>query len=277
MTCENTPPVFPAEASTQLSAALDVIQRHLEPSLLAVHLYGSAVDGGLKPKSDLDLLVTVASRPDDAVRRALLLDLLDVSAPPVTSLTSTSEGNGLRSLEVTVIVYDDVVPWRYPPMREMQFGEWLRDDITSGIIEPARIDVDLTILLVKARQRSVALVGPPADEFFDPIPKSDFFRAMSDVLKLWNAPSDWAGDAAYIMLTLARIWFSAATGKIVPKNVAADWAAERLPADLRPVVLDARQVYLSFVEDPLDAYSDQVIAFVEYVKREAAKLLTPLI
>ncbi|WP_431627026.1 nucleotidyltransferase domain-containing protein, partial [Enterobacter hormaechei] len=28
-------------------------------TLLAVHLYGSAVDGGLKPHSDIDLLVTV--------------------------------------------------------------------------------------------------------------------------------------------------------------------------------------------------------------------------
>ena len=36
-----------------------VIERHLEPTLLAVHLYGSAVDGGLKPYSDIDLLVTV--------------------------------------------------------------------------------------------------------------------------------------------------------------------------------------------------------------------------
>ena len=39
-----------------------VIERHLEPTLLAVHLYGSAVDGGLKPHSDIDLLVTVTVR-----------------------------------------------------------------------------------------------------------------------------------------------------------------------------------------------------------------------
>jgi streptomycin 3"-adenylyltransferase len=38
-----------AEVSTQLSEVVGVIERHLEPTLLAVHLYGSAVDGGLKP------------------------------------------------------------------------------------------------------------------------------------------------------------------------------------------------------------------------------------
>ena len=48
-----------AEVSTQLSEVAGVIERHLEPTLLAVHLYGSAVDGGLKPHSDIDLLVTV--------------------------------------------------------------------------------------------------------------------------------------------------------------------------------------------------------------------------
>lgn len=35
------------EISNQLSEVLSVIERHLESTLLAVHLYGSAVDGGL--------------------------------------------------------------------------------------------------------------------------------------------------------------------------------------------------------------------------------------
>lgn len=72
----------PTDTSPQLSQTLDVIKRHLASTLLAVHLYGSALDGGLKPYSDIDLLVTVATRPDEAVRRALMLELLEVSAPP---------------------------------------------------------------------------------------------------------------------------------------------------------------------------------------------------
>ncbi len=32
------------------------------------------------------------------------------------------------------------------------------------------------------------------------------------------------------VLTLFRIWYSAITGKIAPKDVAADWAIKRLPA-----------------------------------------------
>ena len=60
-----------AEVSTQLSEVVGVIERHLEPTLLAVHLYGSAVDGGLKPHSDIDLLVTVTVRLDETTRREL--------------------------------------------------------------------------------------------------------------------------------------------------------------------------------------------------------------
>ena len=52
-----------AEVSTQLSRCGASSERHLdEPTLLAVHLYGSAVDGGLKPHSDIDLLVTVTRK-----------------------------------------------------------------------------------------------------------------------------------------------------------------------------------------------------------------------
>ena len=50
------------EADRRVSTRLSVNSwRHRapQPTLLAVHLYGSAVDGGLKPHSDIDLLVTV--------------------------------------------------------------------------------------------------------------------------------------------------------------------------------------------------------------------------
>ncbi len=69
-----------AEVSTQLSEVVGVIERHLEPTLLAVHFVGSAVDGGLKPHSDIDLLVTVTVRLDETTRRASINDLLETSA-----------------------------------------------------------------------------------------------------------------------------------------------------------------------------------------------------
>jgi streptomycin 3"-adenylyltransferase len=257
-----------AEVSTQLSEVVGVIERHLErPTLLAaVHLYGSAVDGGLKPHSDIDLLVTVTVRLDETTRRALINDLLETSASP-------GESEILRAVEVTIVVHDDIIPWRYPAKRELQFGEWQRNDILAGIFEPATIDIDLAILLTKAREHSVALVGPAAEELFDPVPEQDLFEALNETLTLWNSPPDWAGDERNVVLTLLpRIWYSAVTGKIAPKDVAADWAMERLPAQYQPVILEARQAYLG-QEDRLASRADQLEEFVHYVKGEITKVV----
>lgn len=259
-------PSIPTEISAQLSQAFDVIERHLGSSLVAVHLFGSALDGGLKPYSDIDLLVTLAARPHEAVRHGLLRDLLQVSAPPGQSRIR-------RALEVTIVVHDDIVPWRYPARRELQFGEWLRGDLLADIFEPAVVDADLAILLTKARQNSIALIGPSAADIFDPVPESDFSRVLADTLKLWNSPQDWANDERNVVLTLARIWYSAATGKIVPKDVAADWVMERLPVGLKPLLLEARQAYLGHEDDHLAARTDMLAKFVLSAKCEVNKLL----
>lgn len=260
--------IVPARELAQLCRARDVLERHLSSTLLAVHLYGSAVDGGLKPHSDLDLLVTVSMPMEEPVRRALLSDLLRVSAP-----LGARETAAMRPLEVTVVVHGDVVPWRYPPRRELQYGEWLREEIVAGVFGPAVVDADLTILLAKVRKSGIALLGPAAEELLDPVPERDFAKALTDVLGMWKTPSDWAGDERNVVLTLARIWYSAATGAIAPKDAAADWALKRLPDNLRAVLFEARQAYVGKTEDRLASRPQEVESFVHFAKDEAAKLL----
>jgi streptomycin 3"-adenylyltransferase len=258
---------IPVEVSAQLSRALNVFEHHLASTLLAVHLYGSAVDGGLKPYSDIDLLVTVATKPDETARLAMMRDLLNVSAPP-------GQSKDLRPLEVTVVVRNDVVPWRYPGRRELQFGEWLRKEILDGIAGSAVTDSDLAILLTQARQHSISLAGPLAAESFDPVPESDFVMALADTLRLWNKPSDWAGDERNVVLTLARVWYSAATGAIAPKDVAADWAIERLPEEHQSAMFEARQAYLGYGADRLASRGDRLAALIMLVKRHVTDLLS---
>jgi streptomycin 3"-adenylyltransferase len=146
-----------------------VLERHLGGTLLAIHLFSSALDGGLKPHSDIDLLVTVSTPLPAPLRRALMLDLLSVSAWPGTAPSR-------RALEVKLLVREHAVPWRYPPQRELQFGEWLREELQSGSIPPAASVPDIAILLSKARQRSLCLAGPPVSELFEPVPREDFAR-----------------------------------------------------------------------------------------------------
>ncbi|MCA8377413.1 DUF4111 domain-containing protein [Burkholderia cenocepacia] len=250
-----------------IAAQLAAIERHLGATLQAVHLFGSALDGGLKPRSDIDVLVTVAVRPDEAVRRALMSDLLGASAPPGC-------GGSMRALEVTVVAHGDVVPWRHPARRELQFGAWLRGDLEAGIVEPPLVDHDLAILLTKARQHGVALVGPPADVLFEPVPARDFVAALRATVAQWEAEPDWCGDACNIVLALARIWYSAATGAIAPKGVAATWVLERLPDAHRPIVAAARAAYLDGEAGAAILSGEPLAEFIGYARRTVESMLS---
>ncbi|TEA78846.1 AadA family aminoglycoside 3''-O-nucleotidyltransferase [Allopusillimonas ginsengisoli] len=248
----------------QLTHARAALERNLAGTLQAIHLFGSAIDGGLKPYSDIDLLVTVNAPLPDPVRYALMMDLLSISAAPGTNETH-------RALEVTVIVRHEVVPWRYPPLRELQFGEWLREPLQHGCVEGATVDHDLAILLTKARQHSINLVGMPARDLFDPVPKEDLAKALFDTVAQWNSTSDWQGDERNIVLALARIWFSAASGEITSKDAAAAWVLERLPDVYAPVVHTAREAYLGSGRDDLAGRTDEVQAFIYYAKAMIGK------
>lgn len=250
---------LPVEIIPQLSQAQAVLERHLAGNLQAIHLFGSAVDGGLKPHSDIDLMVTVSNALAGPVRRSLMMDLLSVSA-------AAGADGPWRPLEVTLVVQSEVVPWRYPPLRELQFGEWLREELQAGIIPPAVPDHDLAILFTKVRQHSACMTGAPAEELFNPVPEADFSQALLDTVAQWNDEPDWQGDERNVVLALARIWFSAVTGEIAPKDVAAAWALERLPDEHRPVLAMARAAYLGGAEDGLAHRGAEVAAFVRQVR-----------
>lgn len=250
---------FPDEAAPQISQACALVQNLLGSTVEAIHLYGSAVEGGLRPHSDIDLLVTVKVPLPESTRQALLTELLKVSSAP-------GRDGSRRPLEVTVISRDGVIPWHYPARRELQFGEWLRQDLQAGRFESPVLDPDLAILLTKARQHSVPLFGIPAADLFEPVPQTDFIRALADTVALWNSETDWEGDERNIVLTPARIWYSASTGNIAPKDVAATWALDRLPPEHHVVLTHARTAYLGEIDDSLAGCPAATGAFIRYVK-----------
>ncbi|HEY9275017.1 aminoglycoside adenylyltransferase family protein [Achromobacter sp.] len=253
------PLITPAIAS-QVAAARHLIERHLGADIVAIHLFGSAVDGGLQPHSDIDLLVTVAQPPGEAALRALAMALLTISASPGSSPS-------LRALEVTVLAREHIVPWRHPARRELQFGEWLRADLEAGVIEPPMTDPDLAILLTKARGHSISIIGPQADQVFEAVPREDLRRALLDTVAQWNSPEDWAGDEKHIILALARIWYTAVSGDIASKELAATWLLERLEPPYRAVLGKARAIYLGQEEDDLaQRHQAETAAFISHAR-----------
>ncbi|MDO5667040.1 MAG: aminoglycoside adenylyltransferase family protein [Alcaligenaceae bacterium] len=257
---------IPNDISSQLSQTLALIQAHFGSSLLAVHLYGSALDGGLQRYSDIDLLVTISELPQKFSHGAFYNELLTISAPP-------GEREDLRALEITVLLHHDVVPWHYPARRALQFGEWQRSAILAGVLEPATVDPDLAILLTKVRHKSIALIGAQAASLFEPIPETDMYQVLADTLTMWNEACDWSGDERNVILTLARMWYTAETGEIIPKDAAADWVLERLPAEHHAILQEAKLAYLGRVKDDLAAKPEQVTSLILYLKEQVAKSL----
>ena len=71
----------------------------------------------MKPRSEIDLLMTVAASPGKAVWRALVA-LLDVSA------LSGSTAN-MCPLEATIVMRGDVVPWCHGVIRPDARCSWM--------------------------------------------------------------------------------------------------------------------------------------------------------
>ena len=226
--------VIAVEAQT--AAAVEVIRRGLADSeIVGLYLYGSAVAGGLRPDSDLDLFVLTDRRLTTGEKARIVEGLLPISGrktrPPAW-----------RPIEVTIVAQPEVRPWRYPVRMELQYGEWLRDEFLSGAIEPEPAEnPDLGVVITMVRQTSRALIGPEATDALDAVPRTELVRAMVDGVP--SLLSDLADDTRNVLLTLARIWTTVATGEIRSKDEAGDWAQARLPEAHRPTLARARDLY----------------------------------
>jgi streptomycin 3"-adenylyltransferase len=246
------------EDQEQLGRVVQLVSEVLSPELVGAYLFGSAVLGGLKPQSDLDVLV-VSKRPTSRGEKQRLVDrLLAISGRRIP------EGRW-RRVEVTVVVQTEVKPWRYPPRLDFQYGDWLRGEFESGNLEPwpTTTNPDVASLITMALLADRPLLGPPPAEVFDPVPRDDLVRA--NVCDIDSLLADLDSDTTNVVLTLARIWTTAATGEIRPKDAAADWALELLDEEQRAVLARARAVYLGEAEDRWDDLRPNLRAYAEHV------------
>lgn len=236
-----------------------VVEGLLGADLISGCLYGSAVHGGLRPDSDLDVFVLAARTLTGAERQTLTRELLRGSGrfPPT---------GAARPVELTVVVRSEVVPWRYPPRRDFQYGEWLRADLEVGHWPRSETDPDLAVLLSTVRDHCVVLAGAHPAEVLDAVPSADLRRAIRDSLPALLADLD--GDERNVVLTLARMWVTLETGEIVAKDVAAAHVASRLEPPLRAVVELAREAYLGRRRDDWSSMAPALTKFVDHARGE---------
>jgi streptomycin 3"-adenylyltransferase len=236
----------------QLDEAVAALRELLGDDLVAVYLFGSAVLGGLRPRSDLDVMAVAARGTTRDEKRALVDRLLTASMRP-------------RPLEVTIVVQSEIRPWRYPPRMDLQYGDWWRAEFERGDVEPwpSATNPDLASLIRMVLAADTPLLGPPPAAVFDPVPRDDFVAALVHGVEGLRQDLEW--DTRNVVLTLARIWNGIQTDQLVSKDAAAGWALARLPEQLRPVLATARDAYLGLVEDRWDDRRPEVRAYVDHV------------
>jgi predicted nucleotidyltransferase len=243
----------------QIEEVIAVLRGSLGNVLVGAYLHGSAVLGGLRPDSDVDVLAVSARETTRAQKQRILSGFLAASG-------NSSRADARRPIELTIVGASEVRPWRYPPWRDFQFGEWLRERFERGdpdLFRP-RIDPDVAILLTMVRLADVTLVGSAPRATLDEVPRRDFHDAL--VAGVPGLIDEIDSDTRNVVLTLGRIWNGIATGGILSKDAAAEWALERLPPEHRPVMTRAREGYLlgneswEDLRDRLASFSDAIVA-----------------
>ena len=227
--------------TAQMRAATEALGRILGDDLEAVYLHGSAVSAGLRPQSDIDLLAIVGQSLTDHQRDELLRALLRLSG------THPKKPGRPRCIEVMVFHLSDLTEISFPPRADFVYGEWMRDALAAGQRPMPTRNHEHTLILAQARQEAMSLFGACAPELLPEIPFEQVTRAMKGSLPalLDSLP----GDERNVLLTLARMWFTACTGQFITKDAAAAWAIPKIP-DRDAAILDhARMAYRGEIVD----------------------------
>ncbi len=253
------------EQTDQMLAATAALREVLGDALLAVYLHGSAVSGGLRPQSDIDLLAVVDSGLTEEQRTDLLTALLQVSG------RHPAAPGGPRCIEVMVFRSSDLVEARFPARTEFTYGEWLRDGFDAGERPMPASDPEYTLVLAQARQEAIPLFGPNTPEFLPEIPLKHVRQAIRDALP--SLLDGLRGDERNVLLTLARMWRTASSGDFVTKDAAAAWAMPRLQ-DQDAATLDyARRAYLGEIIDEWSSRCSDTQRLVEHLRDRVTEFL----
>ena len=231
-TCEST-------IRAWIESVVSGLGDELGDNLVGVYLHGSLASGSFyPPKSDLDLLFVASTSLSAAQRRSFAVRCVQLHrARPITG-----------GLECSVVLEAETADPTHPMPFEVHFGENRVDDIVSGAMDHAvsRTDPDLAAHCQALREFGRALRGPPIARVFGPVRRADFIDSVRGDIEWIIADRHVLDSPVYAVLNACRaLWLEDGTSpRLAPsKEEAALWAAEWLPAEHRPLVLCALDVY----------------------------------
>ena len=246
---------------TQIELLVEGVREVLGDDLVGAYLHGSAVLGGFRPDSDVDIIIVSERRTTADEKRRLIDLLLSISG----ARASLRPG---RPIELDIVVESEVRPWRYPPTFDLHYDELLRKRFEGGELEPwtSTTNQDLASVVTMVLLGDKPLAGPQPNQVFDPVPRSDYIDAILRDIGTVDEFLPW--DTRNVVLTLARIWSAVATEEVYSKEGAARWALSRLPQQHQVVLEHARAAYSGEAKDSWDDIGPQVRAYANHVVSE---------
>ncbi|MCE3238005.1 MAG: Streptomycin 3-adenylyltransferase [Gammaproteobacteria bacterium] len=244
----------------QLDKCIHLLKNVLGHHLMGVYLYGSSVTGGLQKYSDIDLFVVSERATTGKEKQTLINSLLQISGIYMKS--------SKLPIELTIVVKSEINPWHYPPRFDFQYGDWLREQFESGVIEPwpTILMPDIALLITQVLLANETLFGPNPNELLCSVPYRDFILATQDSLK--SLMTDLHTDTRNVLLTYARIWSTLETDTIRSKPNAALWALDRLPKEYKPVLERAKSICIGETSESWNDIQNQLQPCANFMLKE---------
>ncbi|HEX8904229.1 MAG TPA: aminoglycoside adenylyltransferase domain-containing protein, partial [Longimicrobiaceae bacterium] len=257
----------------------DALRRHLADELIGIYLHGSLATGCYRrPKSDVDLFCTLDRLPDELTARALADELLSLSEHRPTA----------GELELRLVRERDVKPFGTAIPDFLAFSHTHRGWVPrseDGAL-PGLPNLELAAICAAARERGIALHGPPPRAGLGAVPWDAYVASIMDDFAWIVADEHIVITPFYAVLNICRTLAMITQGEgstLVDKEEGARWALRHLAPEHHPVISRALAAYLSgdWVT-PADRRtagitwdSAPLLAFRDYAAAEATQLGFP--
>ena len=227
----------------------------LKDDLVGIYLHGSAVMGCFNhEQSDIDLIIAVERPLSDAVKRAYM-----------DMVTAYSAMGPKKGIEMSVVLRAACKPFVYPTPFELHYSEghatWYKSDPDDYIRRMNGTDKDLAAHFTIINRRGKCLYGAPIPEVFAEIPTDDYMDSLW--FDVEGAAEEIVKYPTYLTLNLTRVLAFKEEGLVLSKKEGGEWAIERLPAEFRPLIMNALRAYTESAEVIYD--NDLAVRYAEYM------------
>lgn len=192
----------------------------LKENLVGVYEHGSLAFGCFRWEvSDVDFLVVVRKPLQQAEKEGLIRILMGKAdrAPE-------------KGFEMSVVLAEDVNPFRYPTPFQLHYSEFHREGAVRDLAEYCRrmngADRDLAAHCTVTRARGRTVLGKEISEVFGEVPWDDYLDSIR--YDIGNAEEDILENPVYMTLNLCRVLAAVRDRLVLSKEEGGRWALEEV-------------------------------------------------